>query len=871
MNVHHKWVRYIGLLFLGLLGLGSILATGGGGGGGYSGEGGGGQAGVTVTLNAAGNVADVTKGTKQYQIDVSSHATAKLDADSINVLGTAAVNPTNLPSGYTFPDELLAFKVTGLNPAGGETITVTLTFSTTFDAAARYFKVANAFAVYPLAVFNGKTVTLTLTDNGTGDSDTVAGQITDPGGPAQPSTGIYTDRSQLVFGAKDGLDYAAGHYVMVNTTSGNYSTRWEAICNGPFQAWPTTGQGRGWVIVTPKPGDAAVGTNSGTLTIQPEGSGSPQSIGLTLNKYASGTTAKPFGSFDTPVCGSTVSGSVPVTGWVLDDVGVDSVRIYRQSGSTNVYLGDANLSEGARPDVAAQYPSYPGNQQAGWGYMMLTNFLPNGGNGTYTIEAIATDAEGQQTSLGTKTITCDNAHAVKPFGAIDTPAQGGNATGSAYRNWGWALTPQPNSIPTNGSTIGVFVDGAKVGDATYNINRPDLAAQLPDYQNSANEAGWFNLDTTQYDNGIHTIEWRATDSGGNTSVIGNRYFRVANTGAPSNPVNLSQWHLDIGATDTGKMTNSQNVYVNTGAGPLGWTLDCPTGINCSPTSGTGRGTFVVYADPNQVPAGTTNYTGTIRDDNGYYPPQTFTVQTKKYASGSTHPPFGSFDTPVSGSTVRGSVPVTGWVLDDVGVENVKIYNSSTYVGDAAFVEGARPDLQYAYPGYAASQKAGWSYLLQTNLLPGGGNGTYTLEAIATDKEGQMNSLGTKTIACDNAHAVKPFGAIDTPAQGCVASGSNYQVAGWALTPQPNTIPPDGSTVGVYVDGVKVGNATYNQYRSDIATLFPGYENTNGAGAYFYLDTTAYDNGVHSIQWAASDSGSNSDGIGSRYFTIQNTN
>ncbi|MCP5047515.1 MAG: hypothetical protein GY940_10110, partial [bacterium] len=53
-------------------------------------------------------------------------------------------------------------------------------------------------------------------------------------------------------------------------------------------------------------------------------------------------------------------------------------------------------------------------------------------------------------------------------------------------------------------------------------------------------------------------------------------------------------------------------------------------------------------------------------------------------------------------------------------------------------------------------------------------------------------------------------------------------------------------------------------------FFPGYANSLGAIGYFYLDTTAFENGVHTIQWAVTDSGGNSDGIGSRYFTIQNT-
>jgi hypothetical protein len=161
-------------------------------------------------------------------------------------------------------------------------------------------------------------------------------------------------------------------------------------------------------------------------------------------------------------------------------------------------------------------------------------------------------------------------------------------------------------------------------------------------------------------------------------------------------------------------------------------------------------------------------------------------------------------------------------------------------------------------------------MMLTNFLPNSGNGTFVIHAIATDLVGKTTTLGTKTIHCDNANAVKPFGAIDTPTQGGAASGSSFVNWGWVLTPQPNSIPTDGSTINVYVDGVNIGHPTYNIYRSDIGSLFPGCNNSDGAAGYFYLDTTAYENGVHTIQWTATDDAGNTDGIGSRYFTIQNT-
>jgi len=244
-------------------------------------------------------------------------------------------------------------------------------------------------------------------------------------------------------------------------------------------------------------------------------------------------------------------------------------------------------------------------------------------------------------------------------------------------------------------------------------------------------------------------------------------------------------------------------------------------------------------------------------------------------------PFGSFDTPGHGSIARGSIPVTGWALDDFGVVSVKISREKSaeagektdsalvFIGEADFVENARPDVEAAFPGYPNNNAAGWGYMMLTNLLPNHGNGTFKIHAIAVDVEGNRTTLGIKTIICDNANAVKPFGTIDTPTQGGTASGKEFVNFGWALTPLPNTIPTDGSAITVWVNGVPLGHPVYNRYRADIATLFPGYNNSNGAVGYYFLDTTQYKNGMHTIQWTVTDDAGNNDGIGSRYFTVQN--
>jgi len=343
-----------------------------------------------------------------------------------------------------------------------------------------------------------------------------------------PLPEIVLNRNQLTFGAFPAGGTGSQTFTISNKTASTLN--W---FTGSDQTWlscdPISGVNTGVVTVSVNTTGLAAGTYTGTITITDTyASNSPQTVAVTLNIYTAGGSVAPFGEYTTPTDGSTVSSSVPFTGWALDDVGVQSVKLYRLDGASSVYIGDALFVEGARPDVETAYPAYPNKYKAGWGYMMLTNFLP-GGNGTFTIVAKATDLEGNEATLGSKTITVDNAHAVKPFGAIDSPEPGETISGSNKRNQGWVLTPLPNTVPKDGSTIFVYIDGLKLGHAAYNVYRPDIAGFFPGYNNSNGALAYYDFDTTAYSNGLHTIVWVATDNAGNADGIGSRYFSIRNT------------------------------------------------------------------------------------------------------------------------------------------------------------------------------------------------------------------------------------------------------------------------------------------------------------------------------------------------------
>jgi len=319
--------------------------------------------------------------------------------------------------------------------------------------------------------------------------------------------------------------------------------------------------------------------------------------------FTTAAAAPPFGQVDTPAQGAGgVQGAIGITGWSLDDVGVSTVQIYRNClafepgncqdvlGNSVVYIGDAAFLDGARPDVAAAYPSYPNNTRAGWGYLMLTPMLPHvpnsqpfGGQGVLTLYAIATDQAGNKKLLGrsfdpnnpgfnTPTqISMANDTIAKPFGAIDTPGQGQTISG-IFNNFGWAITPDSNTIadgtdilvPVNGSTMTVFIDGLPVSLVAYNQCRGDVGNPVPpglycndDVSNifgnptpqppgttrTSNPTRFRNLDaarapigaytfnTATLADGLHTIAWSVTDSAGRNEGIGSRFFIVLNGSA----------------------------------------------------------------------------------------------------------------------------------------------------------------------------------------------------------------------------------------------------------------------------------------------------------------------------------------------------
>lgn len=361
----------------------------------------------------------------------------------------------------------------------------------------------------------------------------------------------------------------------------------------------------------------------------------------------------------------------------------------------------------------------------------------------------------------------------------------------------------------------------------------------------------------------------------------NADFTVLEADAPR--IEVSPSSLKFGAETSGAKTPAQTVLlIDSKGGTLHWTATRSNSwITVSPTSGTGNEILTIGINPTGFGAGT--YTGKVSITDPYAGNSPQEIAVKMDVLVSTAPPIGAFESPKSGITVKGTIALSGWALDDLGVAKLEIRRAPVktdpadkigkdglvYVCDAGFVAGARPDLESLYANYPLANRAAWGSLLNTYSLPGGGNGKFILRAISYDLEGNGVEIGAKTITAQNKYNTKPFGLIETPEWGETISGS-YTNTAWMLTPRPKIIPTKGTTIWVWIDGIKLAHPVYNQPRPDIAALFPLLRNKTGPGGAFVFDTRKYANGAHTIKWIARDSAGAVGNTGTSYFRVLNT-
>ena len=146
--------------------------------------------------------------------------------------------------------------------------------------------------------------------------------------------------------------------------------------------------------------------------------------------------------------------------------------------------------------------------------------------------------------------------------------------------------------------------------------------------------------------------------------------------------------------------------------------------------------------------------------------------------------FG-IDTPASGATIFGIVPVTGYVVDPRGISRVTLLIDGAPVHDAD-INQPRTDVRRRYPRFLGNDfpfDPGFSTsFLAANYVAG----THTVSIRVTYSNSDVEELGLRTVTVDNTIIQAPVGAIDSPVDPAVSGYQDYIAGVFPVTapPQP---------------------------------------------------------------------------------------
>ena len=434
---------------------------------------------------------------------------------------------------------------------------------------------------------------------------------------------------------------------------------------------------------------------------------------------------------DAPVAGASLSGTVGISGWAIENTSVvgpnavSSVAVFVDGAQVGVATYGSS-----RADVCALWPGRLGCPNVGWTYNLNTTTLTAG---SHTLKVVATDSAGV---AGSSQVTFT---ANAPFAWIDAPVAGASLSGIAAIS-GWALENVSAVGPNAISSVAVLVDGAQMGVATYGTPRADVCAIWPGRLGCPNIGWTYNLNTATLAAGSHTLTIVATDSAGVTgssqvTFTANAPFvwidaPVAGASL-SGVAAISGWALE-NISDVGPNAVSSVAVLVDGAQVGVATYGTPRGDVCAIWPGR-LGCPNIGWTYNLNTAALTAGTHTLRivatDSAG--------VTGSSQVTFTANAPFVWIDVPVAGATLSGTAAISGWALEnvsDVGpnaVSSVAVLVDGAQVGVASY-GSPRADVCSIWPGRLGCPNVGWTYNLNTAALA---TGSHTLTIVVADSAG----------------------------------------------------------------------------------------------------------------------------------------
>lgn len=388
--------------------------------------------------------------------------------------------------------------------------------------------------------------------------------------------------------------------------------------------------------------------------------------------------------------------------------------------------------------------------------------------------------------------------AAPPFGWFGGVLDGANGGSGIIPVAGWAL--DDNGI----QNVDIIVDGTFVGRAFFGMSWPGVLARYPGFPDSDLPGFGFQLDSTHFLNGVHTVQARVRSRSGETVLLEPRRILFTNSEhvlQPFGDIDFPRPQAELRGTcnfdpqaprrfsvvyghalDPGVSEDDYGVaYVELlidRAVVANSDLDCffdnrtggPTdcygllrldierqypSLKDSPHSGfrfvLDIGALITRPDPlTDPPFSQGHHVLTIRAGdhanqarNIAEIPVTFSCDQNNANENA----IGNIDVPLRGLQYHGVIQATGWAIDFEGVSQVIVLVDGSIVGFANYGI-PRPDVQdlYFYAGYPNLSAPGWAFSLDTKKLA---DGEHFLEAVVVDNAGVNTYIGKRRFIVAN--------------------------------------------------------------------------------------------------------------------------
>ncbi len=593
----------------------------------------------------------------------------------------------------------------------------------------------------------------------------------------------------------------------------------------------------------------ALSPGSHTLIVTATNTSSPPVTGsASITVQAVGV---PFVQIDTPVAGSTASGTLTIAGWAIDNLTSVGTAIGKVQVSVDGNVVGNAAYGWSRADVCASWPGRPGCPNVGFSYQLDTTAL---GAGLHTITVSAIDTVTPP-DVGSASTTINVSYG-PPAVHIDSPSPGTMLTGTVTVA-GWAID-NTTRIGSAINSVQVKVDGVTVGTATYGVPRPDVCTAWPGRSGCPNVGFAYQLNTATLSPGAHSLTVVATDSD-TTPDSASETFSFQVTGPPSvdidapgpaatvsGTVTIAGWAIDNTSTIGSAISKVQVFVDGTLAGNAIYGISRPDVCALWPgRPGCPNVGYTYQWNTSALAAGQHTITVSATDSDGT--PDSGTAGITVTVSDS--PPTVVIDSPHAAAVVSGSTMISGWALDSAGrigtaISSVKVQVDGVVVGNATY-GSSRPDVCAAYAGRPGCPNVGFTYALNTLTLTAG---VHTITVSAVDSDG-IPDVGSASVSI-TVLETPPTVYIDAPAPGAIVSGV-VAVGGWAI----DTATSIGTAIGnvqIEVDGVLVGSAIYGTLRSDVCSAWPGRPGCPNVGFMYSLNTAGLSMGSHTLTAVATD-------------------